>query len=169
MADVLTIRVDGLGGALKTLEQLPPVVVSKGGGPVRAALRKAAVVIQKEEKLNLQKIIDEPNIGGQNESTGLLMKNIVVSRGKMPAGQNGEIYRVRVRNKRYPEQKGKGSSTAANARRLEYGTERRKPYPFIRSAFEAKKNEAVQVFVNEVTKGIRRIQRKLERQNRVKT
>lgn len=175
---VVTFKVEGLEGVIKTLQSLPPEIVSKRGGPVRVALRKAAVIIQKQEIENLQTIILQPNKGGTDDNTGLLEKNIVVSRSKLLGGQNGERYLVRIRRKVYPGQapksnvRAKGAKnvvTSQVARLLEYGTAKRQPYPFIRPAFDAKKQEAVDTFVTEVNKGILRIQKKLERQNRVKT
>lgn len=174
----VAFRVEGLKGVIDTLKQLPPEVVSKRGGPVRAALRKAAVVIQKQEIENLQAIILEPNKDSSDRSTGLLEKNIVVSRSRFRNGANGERYLVRVRRKVYPgqapksnrRQKGaKNVVTSQVARLLEYGTVRRTPRPFIRPAFDAKKQEAVDTFVTETNKGIERIVKKLERQNRVKS
>ena len=167
MASV-TVKLTGLEGVMKTLQSLPAEIVSKGGGPVRRALRKASVVMQKEVKQNLQTIIAEPNADGEvSESTGLLDKNIVITRGKGRQKIKGERYTVRVRNKPYTNKKGKRVTTAQNARLLEYGTERRKAYPFIRPAFEAKKGEVLSTFVTEVNKDISRIVKKLERQNRV--
>lgn len=164
----VTIKLEGLDGVLNTLKSLPPELVSRRGGPVRAALRKAAVVIQKQEIENLQAIIAEPNKGSADQSTGLLEKNIVVSRSRLAGGQNGERFLVRIRKKTYEGQGGKPVVTPQVARLLEYGTERRTPRPFIRPAFDAKKNEAVNTFVTEVNKGIERIYKKLKRQNRVK-
>lgn len=165
---VESFRVEGLKGVIDTLKSLPPEVVSKRGGPVRAALRKAAVVIQKQEIENLQYIIAEPNKGSADQSTGLLEKNIVVSRSRLAGGQNGERMLVRIRKKTYEGQGGKPVVTPQVARLLEYGSERNTPKPFIRPAFDAKKNEAVNVFVTETNKGIERIYKKLKRQNRVK-
>lgn len=166
---VETVRLEGLKGVLDTLKSLPPELVSKRGGPVRAALRKAAVVIQKQEIGNLQAIIAAPNKGSADESTGLLAKNIVVSRSRLKGGQNGERYLVRVRGRKYEGRGKKPIVTQQVARLLEYGSERNTPKPFIRPAFEAKKQEATDTFVTEVNKGIQRILKKLQRQNRVKT
>ena len=78
-----SFRVEGLAGVLDTLKQLPPELVSKNGGPVRTALRKAAVLIQKQAQANVQSIMDTPNAGGMPaESTGLLLKNIITQRIK---------------------------------------------------------------------------------------
>lgn len=173
MATVETFDVQGLAGVLATLQALPRELASKRGGIVRAALRKAAVVLQKQVKANLAQIIAEPNVnapGGlpANDSTGLLKKNIVVTRGKPPSGQNGEVILVRIRNKVYPPDQVSGKkpiSTAQVARLLEYGTERRRAMPFIRPAFEAKKQEAVATFQREIFAGIDKAYRKIAAQN----
>lgn len=153
---------------MDTLRSLPPEIVSKGGGPVRMALRKAAVVLQRQVKENLQVIIDTPNIGA-DRSTGLTSQNVVVSRGRYNPNAKGERVTVRVRNKKFPETLGRGNTTAANARRLEYGTEKRAPMPFIRPAFESKKQQALDTFVIEIKNRIAAVVRKLERQNKVKS
>ena len=161
MAD--RVRIEGLDNVLKTLQSLPPEIVSKGGGPVRASLRKAAQVIQKQVQENLQqRIIDVPNKDGQFVSTGLTKSNIVLTRGRRN-NFKGESMFVRVRNKKFKDRDGRGSTTAANARRLEYGTEKRVAVPFIRPAFEAKKAEALTVFVTEINKRIAAVVRKLDK------
>lgn len=164
-----SFRVEGLKGVLDTLQMLPPELVSKGGGPVRAALRKAAVIIQKQAQANVQAIIDQPNANGlPAESTGMLMKNLVVQRIKPPAGQRGERFMVRVRKKKYEGNADwKPRTTAQIGALLEYGTERRAAMPWMRPAFEARRVEAVQVFERELPAAIARIVRKLARQNRV--
>lgn len=158
-----TTRIEGLANVLDTLKRLPPEIVSKRGGPVRAALNKSARMMQKQVIANLDAVIAQGNVGGEERSTGLLRKNIVVTRSSRK--QNGEAYSVRVRNKAYPKlsENAKRFTTAQNARLLEYGTEKRQPYPFIRPAFEAKKAEAVQVFTDELNKRLAAIIRKLDK------
>src|SRR5690606_1165609 len=99
-----TQTLHGLDGVLEKLKSLPPEIVSKRGGPVKSALRKGAVVIQKEWVANLKAIIAEPNEGVPHDGSGLLVKNVVVTRDSRPrrSGAN-ERYVVRVRNKRYPK------------------------------------------------------------------
>lgn len=149
---------------MKTLKELPPELVSKRGGPVRSALRKASLLLVNEAKANVQKIIDEPNIGGGNYSTGFLQKNIITARDSKMRG--GERYYVRVRRKAYPEGRTKKTATGVGAL-LERGTERRKPMPWMRPAFDAKKHEVVQFFPQELRKQLDRIVKKLARQNGV--
>ena len=51
------VKLPGLEGVLDTLKSLPPELVSKRGGPVLAALKKGAKVIQLQEKANLRAAI----------------------------------------------------------------------------------------------------------------
>lgn len=157
-------RIEGLRGVLDTLKALPPEIVSKAGGPVKLALKKAAEVLRDEARANVRRIVSEPNAGGLDESTGLLEQNIVATRGKPPQGKNGERYLVRVRRKRYTDKTGKPVVTPQVGRLLEYGTERRRPLPWLRPAFDAKKNEVVATFVREMTQRTEKIIAKLARQ-----
>ena len=77
MAEI--VRLEGLKELLETMQRLAPEIVSRRGGPVRVALRKAAVVVQKEYRANVDRIAAE---GETNESTGTLRKAIIVSRKK---------------------------------------------------------------------------------------
>lgn len=151
---------------MKTLKQLPPELVSSRGGPVRSALRKASLIMVNSMKANLEKIIAENNAGDLNESTGLLRENIVTTRSSRMT-QKGERYSARIRRKAYPSNGGKPVSTPQVARLLEYGTEKRRPMPFIRPAFDTNKRTVVYIFTDEINKGLQRIVRKLARQNRV--
>lgn len=173
-----SIRVKGLEGVLKTLKELPPAVVSSRGGPVRTALRNAAKIIHQQQLANIQRIIDEPNKGGlDEESTGLLMKSLVISRGRPPQGSKGEAVLVRVRRGRfYPASRaGKGGllrgakkvTAAQVGALLERGTERRQAYPWARPAFEMKKTEAVAVFTRDLTDRIAKIVQSLAHRNGV--
>lgn len=163
------VRVEGLEGVLDVLRKLPAEVVSKAGGPIKFGVKAAAEVLRDEAKQNVQRIIDEPNVGGVNKSTGLLKKSIIASRGRMPAGVNGEMYRVRIKpRQRYPESRGENLTAVQIGRQLEFGTEKRAPMPWLRPAFDAKKREALRVFVSEVNKRTTAAIKKLERQARTK-
>ncbi len=156
-----TVTIQGLDTVLRRLKALGPAA-SKAGGPVRAAVRKAAVVIVNEAKSNVGRIIAEPNIGGSDVSTGLLAKSIKPIRAKSPEKYKGETFFVIVpKRTRYPVSRrtpsGIGVSTVGAM--LEYGTSKRKPMPWIRPAFHAKKEEAARVMVDEVSKGIAKLER----------
>lgn len=174
MADDL-VRIEGLESVLKTLRELPAEVVSKNGGPVRAALRRAALIIQKQAMANVQGIIDEPNVDGKFVSTGLAKKTIRIKRVRPMNRQKGEAFIVAVRSQRYPnrtiQRKGRqGAALKTNdvLFMLEAGTERRRAMPWMRPAFESKKGEALQVFVTELPRAIDSAVKKLAKQNGVR-
>jgi len=81
MADTTTIQLTGLDGVYDMLRSLPAEVVSKRGGPVKTALRKGAVIIRKAEIANLR-VVTSNQTKEESISTGLLAKNVIVSRGK---------------------------------------------------------------------------------------
>lgn len=160
------VKLTGINGVLDTLKQLPPEVVSKRGGPALAALRKGARVILNQEKANLQAVTANATESGKIESTGLLLKNLTVTRGKAPTEGKGERVLVRIRRKTYTRAGGKPVTTLKTANLLEYGSSQQPAEPFIRPAFSAKAAEAISTVERELVKGIDRIVKKLAAQNR---
>jgi HK97 gp10 family phage protein len=162
---MLELKVTGLDGVLDMLKKLPPEVVSKRGGPVKAALRKGALVIQAEEKKNLLAVIARTDDQIERQATGLLLDSIIVSRGKQPIGTKGERYLIRVKRKVYPRNNNEGGDTTTlkTARLLEYGSSKQPPRPWIRPAAASKAQEAVDVTSQELVKRINAIVKKLAR------
>lgn len=158
-----TVTLTGLDDVLRRLRALGPEA-SKRGGPVRAAVRKGAVVIANEAKANVRRIVATPNIGGSDVSTGMLEKSIKPIRAKTPERYRGETYFVTVpKRARYAitPKTPTGIGVATVGKMLEYGTSKRKPMQWARPAFHAKKQEAVTVMTDELVKGIARLERKL--------
>jgi hypothetical protein len=81
--------------------------VSKRGGPVLAGLRKGARLIRTQMVLNLHQ-----HLAASPDTTGLLMKSVIVSRGKAPFGTKGERVLVRIKRRTYP---GTGEGTGVRA------------------------------------------------------
>ena len=160
------VKVSGLDGVLDTLKSLPAEVVSKRGGPVRAALRKGAVVIQKQEKANLQAVTVNADDPDKAASTGLLLKNVVVTRGKAPSSGKGERYLVRVKRRVYARIGSKPVTTLKTAQLLEYGSSQQPAEPWIRPAFQAKAEEAIKTVESELLRSIDRIVKKLAAKNK---
>ena len=160
------LELKGLDGVLRTLQELPPEVVSKAGGPVKRALRKGALVLLQEAALNLARATDNLSTDDQ-ENTGLLLSALVATRGKAPTGGNGERYLVRVKRLSY-QRPGPATTTLATANLLEYGSEKQKAEPWLRPAFAAKAQQAIQTVETELVKDIDRVVRKLARQNGVR-
>lgn len=164
------MKLTGLDGVLDTLRALPPELVSKRGGPVLAALKKGAKPIDAQRRANLQAVTANTNDEGKRYSTGLLAKNLAVTRGKPPFGGKGERVLLRVRRKIYPGKSGKSGggnavSTLASANLLEYGSSKQPAEPWIRPAFESRAREAIETAERELLAGIDRIVNKLARAN----
>jgi hypothetical protein len=158
--------IQGLDGVLATLQALPAEVVSKRGGPVRASLAKGARYLRDAEKAALERLIGQG--GDPEERTGLLLQNIVASRGKAPTGSKGERQIVRIRRKTYPRPtKGKPVTTIKVAQIFEYGApgNNQPARSFIRSTFEQERGRVLQMIVQDLPKRIEAITRKLARQN----
>ena len=162
------MKLTGIDGVLETLKSLPPEVVSKRGGPVKSALRKGALVILKAEKAALQLATANANDEGKRYSTGLLLKNLIASRGKPPTSGKGERYLVRVRRKTYPRKGGKAVSTLKTAQILEYGSSKQPAEPWIRPAFNANARNAISTIETELVKALDRVVKKLAAQNKGK-
>ena len=169
MLDTQTLS--GLDDVLAKLKALPPEIVSKGGGPVRFALMKGAQVVRDEWRSQVQRVIDEPNAGGEpTDSTGLLQSSIGVTRSSNPKrfGAN-ERYVVRVRSKKYPMKPGAKEqvTTSQVARLLEYGTEKMVAKPWATPGYMSSRQQALNTVVRELNRGIERVVKKLSRQRKV--
>lgn len=158
------MNIEGIDGALKTLESLPKEIVSKRGGPVARALAKGARLIRDEAKKNLRTQIA---MGG-SESTGLLEKNVVAKRGKALKTGKGERYLVNVRRKTYPDRKGKPVTTRKTASLLEYGSDHQPATPWLRPAVHAKGQTAINVITQDLKRRIDIEVNKLAAQNRIR-
>lgn len=133
-------QLKGVDGLINLLKSLPPEVVSKRGGPVKSALAKTARKLRDYAKQNLARSIKENG----DESTGLLLKSVIASRGKPPSGGKGERYLVRVKNKAYLQDalkstkknrgKAKRNTTLQTANLMEYGSKRQQARPWLRPA-----------------------------------
>jgi HK97 gp10 family phage protein len=168
------LKLTGVDGVMDTLRSLPAEVVSKNGGPVKAALRKGARVILLQAQANLQAVTSNATASGERESTGLLKENLVVTRGKEPVGTRGERYLVRVRRKGYAGRSAgsgkrlQGVSTLKTAQLLEYGSVKQPPEPWLRPAFQARAREAIDTATRELVAGLDRVVKRLAAKNKGK-
>lgn len=153
------VKLTGVEDTLRMLRSLPPEIVSKRGGPVKQALAKGARLLRDEAKRNLQAVIAARG----DESTGLLMENIVSTRGKKPTGTNGERYLVRVRRKTYKDRKGEVVTTHKTASLLEYGSDKQAATPWLRPAVQAKGAEVINVVTEDLNRRIALIVKRLSR------
>jgi HK97 gp10 family phage protein len=161
----IDFQLSGAEGLLKTLRQLPPEMVSKRGGIIRRAAAKGINVIRNQARINLR-----ARTMSNEESTGFTAKSVISKRAKMPAGMKGERYLMTVKYADHPTSRGvyKRNKIKANdiAFMLEYGTSNQPAEPWLRPAYESKKEQAVTTAIREVSSGIARVVEKLSRQNK---
>lgn len=163
MADTQTMR--GLDGVLDRLKSLPPEIASKRGGPVKAALRKGGVVIQKAAQEQIRRVVSNTEAAGYT-STKVLERAVVVRRDPNPqrSGAN-ERYRVLVaRGRKYGDRMNKGKPLTAvmTARYLEFGTEDQPAEPWMTPAYMSARQRALNTVVDELGKGVQRAIKKAE-------
>ena len=169
---VSTVKVHGLLETVARLKNLPTELSGKNGGPIRKALFQAAKVIE----------IEANRLSPHD--TGRLERNIIKMRNRNPKATPGrptELYhvgvrgggkygaRVRARERRKVLKAGGSSQEAFRAakvsekdayywRFVELGTAKMAARPFLRPAFESKKEEAVSVFARILDIDVRRLE-----------
>lgn len=151
------VKISGIDDTLRALKSLPTEIVSKRGGPVKLALAKGARFLRDEAKRNLEAAIA---LNG-DESSGLLLKSVIASRGKQAFGTKGERYLVRVKRKTYPDRDGKAVTTLQTANLLEYGSSNQPATPWLRPAVLSKGQQTINVVVTDLNRRIDLITRKL--------
>jgi HK97 gp10 family phage protein len=138
-----------MGAVMQTIEQATP-----DEGALRAATFAGAEIFRDEAKRNAQSHIQ----------TGTIWRSIIVKRIEEESnGATRQVYKVTVRKGRYggddgyywrfvefghrfvPKKKKKNTTWKAHRRaaELEYGTASAPAYPFMRPAYDSKRQEAV--------------------------
>jgi HK97 gp10 family phage protein len=149
------VRVEGLKELEKRLKSLADEIGGKKAAqPVKAALRKAGRIVQKDA----QSIV--------RRKTDLLHDNIIVTTAKrQPPGRFAMNVTVRAKAKKYADnaknrkagkvgKKFKDYGALFYGRFLEFGTSKMKAYPFLRPAFERNKGGLPNVIRDELAKAI---------------
>lgn len=137
------VNIQGLDGLLDAMKQLPPELISKSGGPCKTAMRKGAQVIRDEAK---------QRVAVGTKDTVHVRDNIVVTRDPRPRSTAQDVterFVVRVKKKTFYW----GA--------LEFGNENQVARPFLRPAFESKKEAALDTIVEVLKKGVATVQRKV--------
>lgn len=164
MADTRTLH--GLDDILSKLKSLPPEIASKNGGPVKSALRKGGVVVQRAAQAAIRRVVRNTEAEGY-VSTQVLEKAIVVRRDSNPqrSGAN-ERYRVLIaRGRKYGDRVNKGKPVTAvmTGRWLEAGTEEQPAEPWMTPAYFESRERALNTVVVELGKGVNRAIAKISR------
>ncbi len=157
---MIKVEIEGAEQLLNLLRTLPRhLTADKKGGPVAKSVRKGGNLMRQRLRVALRRSIE---LRG-DESTGLLLKNLKVRR-KRYAGK-GEMVSIGVGNKRYPvkgqfvtDKKGRlrqasmagAKTTRLSGQRLEYGTSKQAPAPWVRPTFAASAEEVMSAVVDDL-------------------
>jgi hypothetical protein len=162
-------KLTGLDGVLDMLKALPPEVVSKNGGPVRLALRRGAVLLAKQAKINFDAAVQQVGKSGITDTTGFTGAQIKPKRRKPPSGVKGEKFVVTVNYVLHPSGKTyRKRPIRANdiAFTMEHGTSKQPATPWLAPAFAAKAPEAISTIERELPRAIERIAKRLGAQKK---
>ena len=170
------VRIEGLESVLKTLRELPAEVVSKNGGPVRAALRKGAVIIQNRRWPMCRRSSIRRTSMDVSVSNRPGKKSIRIKRVRPLNKQRGEAFIVSVRSQRYPnrtiQRKGPQRGGPENQRRAVHaggGDRTQKGDARMRPAFEAKRARRCRCLNHGLPRAIDRAVKKLAKRNGART
>lgn len=165
MADGIEFSITGLDSLLGKLEELSMDVRRKGG---RAALRKAAKVVEAAAKAGAERI-DDPGTGRS------ISDNIAIRWNGRLFKQSGDLgFRIGVLHGAVLPARGDSIDKQKNAptphwRLWEFGTSKMKADPFMRTALANNIAEVTNTFVSEyekaIDRAIRRAQKKAARSN----
>ncbi|MCY1397749.1 phage protein, HK97 gp10 family [compost metagenome] len=156
MADDIEFSITGLDSLLGKLDELSYDVKRKGG---RSSLRKAAQIVVNHAKQNAAGL-DDANTGRS------IADNVAMRWNGRLNKRTGDLgFRVGVLHGAVLPKKGETAETTANAptphwRLLEFGTEKMRAQPFMRSALADHISEVTGTFVSEYEKSIDRALRR---------
>jgi HK97 gp10 family phage protein len=160
MADEVLIRLDGVDGLLRALKGMPAKIRARA---VRAALRKAALVIRQDAKARAP-VLQAPV---PYRTPGTVRRRISVRNSKFArqAGDEGVFIGVKpLRGRTDTRRYGKAGSRNPNDpfywRFLEFGTAKMTARPFLGPAARSKGEEAVRLFLRESLPAIEKLNRK---------
>jgi HK97 gp10 family phage protein len=125
------MKLTGFKELAAAMRELPERVARNG---LRAAVGAGATVVKKEA------------IAKAPQDTGELKRDIKVKRERDTKGEMSATYSVFVLTGKKSRLSGRKRNVAKDSfywRFLEFGTSKMPPHPFLRPAFEAKKEEAV--------------------------
>ena len=140
-----TMKIDGLPEVLRKLRALPQAAQDKC---IKGAVAAGAAVIRDEASLRAPEYSGQ--VGRNHSPPGTLKKAVYRFRLTAECTPNIERWLVSVRKGRAAQGLKAGNLDAYYATWVEYGTQKMSARPYMRPAFEAKKQEAVDTMASYV-------------------
>lgn len=169
---MIEVKIEGLAELQKALMALP---VELHAGPVQRSVSAAARIVQKQAQQNVPILFEKGSYTGVNKANvlkrrkpGTLRKAIRVGRSKIGSSDVQKMYNVFVK----PISKGVKRKFKGAGRDnpddpyywavWEFGNQVNNSRPFLRPAFDRKKEEALRVMIDKLGKEIAKAAKKLK-------
>lgn len=152
MADTLTVTIAGLSELAAKMRELAPKIARNA---LRRSVGAGAGVIRDEAKSKAPVYTGEVSQG--HPPPGTLKRSIIIKQIPEQSSQWAQVFYVTVRHgKRYQKQgkKGDKSQDAYYWRLVEFGYPKMTARPFMRPAFEGKKEAAVEAIKGKLAQGV---------------
>ncbi len=152
MANSEVVQVQGLDQLSRALKELPDRVARNG---LRASVYAGAKVIRDEARLKAPLAIAA--LGPSQPPPGTLKRSVIMKQIPELSGKSRQTFFVTVRHgKKYRKQGKKGnlSQDAWYWRFVEFGTVKMAASPFLRPAFDLRKNDALDAIKNRLAERI---------------
>ncbi len=154
MAKYESVQIQGLDALAKALKELPDRVAKNG---LRAAVYAGAKVIRDEAKL--QAPVATGGLGPNQPPPGTLKRAVILKQIPELSTKNKQTFFVTVRQGK----KGNLSQDAWYWRFVEFGTVKMSARPFLRPAFDMKKNDALTAIKTRLAERIEQAARELKK------
>ena len=152
MANLESVKIDGLDQLAQALRELPKRVARNG---LRGAVYAGAKVIRDEAKLKAP--VATAPLGADQPPQGTLKRSIIMKQVPELSSEQKQTFFVTVRHGKKYRKQGKNGNLSQDAwywRFVEFGTVKMTARPFLRPAFEGKKHEAVDAIKNRLAERI---------------
>lgn len=161
MANYQNVQIEGLDQLAAALKELPKRLAKNG---LRAAVYAGAKVIRDEAKLKAPVAIHA--LGPNQPPPGTLKRSVIMKQIPELSNQQKQTFFVTVRRGKQYRNQGKKGNLSQDAwywRFVEFGTTRMAAQPFLRPAFDVKKNEAVTAITKRLAERIEQAAQELKK------
>ena len=161
MARAETVRIEGLAELNRALRELPQRIANRG---LRTAVYAGAKVIRDEARHRAPKAAQ--SLGIKQPPAGTLKRSVIMKHIRELSGGGRQTFYVLVRQGKKYRNQGKRGNLSQDAwywRFVEFGTVKMSARPFLRPAFDMKKNDALTAIKTKLAERIEQAARELKK------
>lgn len=161
MARAETVRIEGLAELNRALRELPQRIANRG---LRTAVYAGAKVIRDEARHRAPKAAQ--SLGIKQPPAGTLKRSVIMKHIRELSGGGRQTFYVLVRQGKKYRNQGKRGNLSQDAwywRFVEFGTVKMSARPFLRPAFDMKKNDALTAIKTRLAERIEQAAREIKK------